>query len=858
MSQQTKSRKAKKQSKKNNKKITWKKVLLALLILAFLAFIIVVGVVFSYIKDAPPLNADELKVPLSTTILDRNGEMIADLGVEKRKEIEYDDIPQVLEDAVLATEDNRFFEHSGIDIFRMGAAVIANLTDGFGAQGASTITQQVVKNAFLSHDKKLKRKIQEQYLAIQLEQEYSKEQIFTMYLNQIYYGKSIYGVQKASEAFFGKSDLHDLTLAEAALLAGIPQRPNAHNPFNNPELAEKRRNTVLDLMVHHGKITEAEANEVKQIKVVDMIRDDYVTETPYEAFIERVLEEAEEILGEDVDIYSAGLTIHTTLDPKAQDHIEYLLSEESPIAYPEGIEAGIAALNTKTGEILAIGGGRNKAEGIGASFNYALNPNGRQPGSAIKPIVDYGPAIEHLKWSTYHQILDEPYSYRNDKDKIISNAGRGYFGHVSLREAFYRSLNVPAVKTFHELGEEIPSQFARGLGLEFEGNLYESDAIGGGKIQVNPLQMAGAYAAFGNGGIYNEPYAITKIVFPDQQTIDLKHEAKIAMSDYTAYMVTDVLKDVIKNPAGTAYRNTDLGNLPVAGKTGTTNRGDNVTPDSWMAGYTTNFTVAVWSGYPEEQHIEGTYQSIPQQLFSNIMNFMSNGIETADFVRPDSVLEIKVEKGSNPAQLPSEFTPDDQIVTELFVKGTEPTETSDEYDQLDPVENFNVEYIEEDGLLNLYWEHPSLFDEDNDKNITFELSVAVDDGDFQVISTSSDTEYTFTDIQKGATYSFKVVAVNNENEEQRSEPVQKSIDIPEDESDIIDDLIDDEDDDENGDDGDGNEGNGNNGNQGGNDNQGNNGNQGNGEGNENNDGQNGEHDSNESDQPTDAQENSNG
>lgn len=835
MSQQIKSRKAKKQRKKGNKKINWKKVILACLIFAFLAFFILVGIVFAYIKDAPPLNADELKNPLSTTILDRHGNQIADLGVEKRKEIEFSDIPDVLKDAVLATEDVRFFEHSGIDIFRMAAAVMANITDGFGAQGASTITQQVVKNAFLTHDKKMKRKIQEQYLAIQLEREYSKEQIFTMYLNQIYYGKSIYGVQKASEAFFGKSDLHELTLAEAALLAGVPQRPNAFNPFNNPDLAEQRRNTVLDLMVHHKKITKEQAEEAKKIKVVDMIRDDYVTETLYESFIEKVLEEAEEILGEDIDFSSAGLTIHTTLDPKAQDHVEYLLSEESPVEYPEELEAGIVVLNTQTGEILAIGGGRNKAEGIGASMNFALNPYGRQPGSAIKPIVDYGPAIEHLKWSTYHQILDESYSYQSAPDKIISNAGRGYFGWVSLREAFYRSLNVPAVKTFNELGHELPSQFARNLGLEFDGLLLESDAIGGGKIHTNPLEMAGAYAAFGNGGFYIEPYSITKIVFPDDTELEVKPEKNVAMSDYTAYMVTDVLKDVIKHPNGTAYRNTDLGNLPVAGKTGTTNRGSDVTPDSWMVGYTTNFTVSIWSGYRDEKHIEGKYQRIPQELFSRIMNYMSEGIETADFVKPDSVLEIKVEKGTNPAQLPSEYTPKDRIVTELFVKGTEPTAVSQEFDKVDPISKLNVEYVENDELINLYWEHP-LLSEDSDEQLEFELSVSTDGGDFKVIATGKDNEYTLSNVKKGSKYTFRVVVIKNEL---RSDPVDRSIEIPEDKPDPKENKNNNR-----------NNGNGNNnGNNSGNDN-----NNGNNEGNDGNDDGNNEGNENEETPPEDGGE----
>ncbi|WP_277673598.1 transglycosylase domain-containing protein, partial [Piscibacillus halophilus] len=378
MSQEVKSRKAKKQTKKKNKKINWKKVFISLAIIGVLCMFVVAGVIFSYVKDAPPLNAEELQVPLSTTILDRDGEVIAELGSQKREAIDYDEIPQVLEEAVLATEDVRFYQHNGIDLKRIGGAVIANIKQGFGAEGASTITQQVVKNAFLTTEKNVKRKIQEQYLAFKLEQEYSKEEILAMYLNIIAYGKDIYGVQKASEAFFGKSNLEDLTLAEAALLAGIPQRPNAYNPFIDPELAEQRRNTVLNLMVKHGKISEAEAEEAKAIKVTDMIQDSYESDIPYEAFIEQVLIETGQHLDDEVDVYSAGLTIHTTLDQDAQKHVEHLLSsEDSPVYFEdEEVQAGVAAIDTQSGEILAIGGGRNK-EGIWGGMNYAINPNGR-------------------------------------------------------------------------------------------------------------------------------------------------------------------------------------------------------------------------------------------------------------------------------------------------------------------------------------------------------------------------------------------------------------------------------------------------------------------------------------------------
>ncbi|WP_035512368.1 PBP1A family penicillin-binding protein [Halalkalibacillus halophilus] len=777
-----KSRQARKKNKKNKKKINWKKVFLSLLIIAIVGFIAVAGMLYSYIKDAPDISADQLQNPVPTTLLDRNGDHLADIGGENRSEIEFDEISQILEDAVLATEDVRFYEHSGIDLRRIGGAVVANITDGFGSQGASTITQQVVKNAFLSTDKQMERKVQEQYMAFQLERQYSKEQILTMYLNTIYYANGLYGVQRASEVYFGKDNLEDLTLAEAALLAGIPQRPSAHDPINNPEYAENRRNTVLDLMVHHEKITQQEADEAKEIPVPDMIQGDFSSEVPYGSFIDRVEREAEDLIDDDdMDVFSLGLTIHTTLDPSAQEEVERLLSSESPINYPDDeLEAGVVAVDTSTGEILAIGGGRNKIEGVGTGFNYALNRTGRQPGSTIKPILDYGPAIEQNEWSTYHQIHDEPYEYADGVQ--LSNAGRGFFGWVSMREALALSLNVPAVKTFQELDKNHASDFTRDLGISLDGTAGDSYSIGGGEMSTNPLEMAGAYAAFGNEGVYNEPHAIRQIEFRDGSTMEVDIESDPVMNDYTAYMITDMLKDAA-TAEGTG-RNINVGNLPVAGKTGTSNRDDD-TPDSWFVGYTTNFTVSIWTGYPQNENITDT--QVPQHIFNGVMNHLSEGVETSDFTRPDSVVEVEVEDGTNPAQLPSEYTPSDQRVTELFVRGTEPTEESEEFDVIDPATSLNLELDEEEQTIDVNWDHPGSDDEDT--SIAFELMVTDSGGNEQSLQSSTDTSYTFTNVELGETYTFEVVAFDEDNSENRSEPISNSIEVPEEDSSFWDEFF---------------------------------------------------------------------
>src|SRR5690625_3081595 len=333
-----------------------------------------VGIVFGYyIATAPKLDIDELDVPYASQFYDKDGELFADIYDENRTKIQYDDLPEVLIDAVIATEDARFFEHSGIDLKRIGGAIKANIQHGFGSEGASTITQQVVENMFLTPEKSIKLKVQEQWLALQLEREFTKEQIMEMYLNKIFYGSNAYGVAKAAEVYFGVEDLHDLTLVQAAMLAGLPQRPSAYNPFENPELMKKRVDTVLKLMIRHGKISEEEAEEARQVEIASVLTDKKPEPFPFDAFIQQAQKELEEKL-EGVDVNTAGLKIHTTLDNDIQEYVEFLLtdSDENPVNYPdEDLLAGMVVVDTKTGAIRAVGGSRNRESAFGS--NYAIN-----------------------------------------------------------------------------------------------------------------------------------------------------------------------------------------------------------------------------------------------------------------------------------------------------------------------------------------------------------------------------------------------------------------------------------------------------------------------------------------------------
>jgi len=585
-----KSRAARRRRKKAQKKPLWKKILFAFLIVILTIGLGAGGVFAYFIASAPKLDIEKLDVPYASEFYTKDGEPFAEIYSENRIKIEYDDMPEILIDAVIATEDARFFEHPGIDIRRIGGAIQANIKHGFGSEGASTITQQVVENMFLTPEKSIKLKVQEQWLALQLEREFSKEQILEMYLNKIFFGSNAYGVAKAAEVYFGIEDLNDLTLIQAAMLAGLPQRPSAYNPFENPDLMEERVDTVLNLMVRHGKITEEEANEAKEIDVTSVLTDKKPDPFPFDAFIQQAQVELEEKL-EGVDVNTAGLKVHTTLDPDIQEHVEFLLtdSDENPVNYPdEDLLAGMAVTDTKTGAIRAIGGSRNRESAFGS--NYAIKLE-RQPGSTIKPITVYGPAIEYEKWSTYHQINDDaPYDFGGDNP--IRNWNRQYQGWMSARYALAQSLNVPAAKSLEEIGFERAQEFAENLGMEFhEDKMWIGDAIGGTQSYMTPLQLAGAYAAFGNEGIYTEPYAVEKVEFPDGSVVDLKPESEAVMSDYTAYMITDMLKSVLSEGTGT---NANIPELPVAGKTGTTNYpGKSGANNSWFGGYTTNYSIGI-------------------------------------------------------------------------------------------------------------------------------------------------------------------------------------------------------------------------------------------------------------------------
>ena len=761
MSDQIKSRtelrKAQEGSRKNNKKpknakSIIKKIFLTLVIIGFAGLIGGVGLFAFYASTAPKLDEELLRDPLSSEILYANGELMHTTGVEKREYVNFDDIPELMENAILATEDVRFYSHHGMDFYRLGGAVLANFRSGFGSQGASTITQQVIKNSFLKNEKTLKRKAQEAWLAFQLERAYEKEEIFEMYFNKILMSGSTYGFGTAAEHFYGK-ELKDLELHEVAMLAGLPQSPNGYNPYANPERAEKRRNIVLGLMHQHKKITKSEMETAQAIDVTStLLPEEQRTannNSKYPALVDVVMSELEEAgLG---DIISEGVTIHTTFDASAQQAVEEAIDWN--VYANDEIQAALTVLDTKTGEIVAVGAGRNYTTGL----NFARQEK-RQLGSTIKPLLSYGPAIEYLNWSTGQTVRDTEYNYEDSKNTPVRNVDNKYMGPMTAREALYRSRNVPAVKIFEEVGRGQATDFAAKLGITLNDE-NPSNALGGTKDEFSTIELAGAYAAFGNNGVYTKPHSVKKIVFRDGKTEkNLTPKSSVAMKDSTAYMVTDMLRDVFTKGTGT---HANIAGLDIAGKTGTTNDAK----DSWFAGYSTNYTIAAWGGYQDRRPMTQMpgERYIPQELFKQVMSSISAGKETARFQKPASVEEADIVYLSDPLKRASSSTPASMRRTELFVKNSIPQEIIVEEEKEEELEleaptNLTANFNENDESVTLQWAHNKPDSELVEGDVEFILYATMDGGEQKEMTKTKDLTATFTGAEPGKTYTFSVVA----------------------------------------------------------------------------------------------------
>lgn len=711
---------------KQKKKKKVKKILKLLLNIFLLLLLIglIGGIVFAVyiVVKAPNFDPKNLYSTESSIVYDKNGKQITKLGVEKRKNVNYDDLPQVLVDAIIATEDSRFMQHNGFDLPRFlkaSAGQVVNKITGHGnAGGGSTLTMQVSKNNYTSVESSgfegIVRKFTDIYISIfKLEKNYSKEEIMEFYVNIPYLGNNSYGVEQACQSYFGKS-VSDINLSEASLIAGLFQAPASYDPYRHPDYAEERRNTVLYLMQRHGYITKEEAEDAKKISVTSLLRSSNPESesNEYQSYIDVVIDEVEEKTGNNP--YTTGMKIYTNLDTDKQTVLNDLMNGKTWTWKDDKVQAGVAIVDVNTGALVAVGGGRNRT---GArQLNYATDIT-RQIGSCAKPLFDYGPALEYGGAGLASQVYDGPHGYSSGIS--IRNVDGSYGGTMTYKYALAASRNIPALKVFQSTENAKIKEFVTNLGITPEvcsgdykydkkrkvcvnkkdkndtkatSDLHEAHALGAFSGS-NPRDMAAAYAAFANGGYYAEPYTINKVEYIDSdKTVSLKSKRTRVMSDSTAYMITDALTYAV---SGYGNIGGSVSGVQLAAKTGTTMFDEaarklngypsSANMDMWVTGYTPEYAVSLWYGYTEAEkgyYLGSEGYSVRGKIFRQIISNISDRSGSKKFTVPNSVVKVTVEKETSPLMLPSANTPDNMKVTEYFKKGTQPTEVSPRYNAL--------------------------------------------------------------------------------------------------------------------------------------------------------------------------------
>lgn len=573
------------------------------------------------------------RLPEATVIYDAEGNEVYRLYRENRDMVKLDEVPELLRQAFIATEDKRFYEHSGIDFISIGRALITDLMHGSFVQGGSTITQQLAKNLFLSPEKTLLRKATEASMALALENNFSKNEILELYLNTIFFGQRAYGVKSAAKVYFGKDNLHDLELWEIATLAGIPKAPSRYNPISDPELSKQRRAVVLRLMYEQGIISEQEMEEAAAVDyqrpAAGVGNDDI-----HMPFIDYVLEEVREKTGlTEEQLLLGGYHIRTSLNQQAQRVMAETLN--NPERYPKDgpkqkVQSAMIILDHQSGEIVAIYGGRDYAP---RGLNRVLAK--RQPGSSFKPIAVFAPALETGKWTVDSRLKDEPMSFG---DYLPRNYDGKYRGEVTMREAVRDSVNVSAVWLLSQIGVDKGIEFARRAGVELtaeDRNL--AIALGGLTVGASPLEMAQAYAAFANQGVWVEAHAVLQIMDTNGKLYyEHKPNTRRLLSPENAWYMTEMLQEAVRNGTG---RNARM-DRPSAGKTGTAQYKDTGgNRDVWFVGYTPEWTAAVWMGFDhtDDDHYLTSGSGTPAKLFADVMSAALKGRKVTSFVKPAGI-----------------------------------------------------------------------------------------------------------------------------------------------------------------------------------------------------------------------------
>jgi penicillin-binding protein 2A len=618
--------------------MNWRKAVLWAVVAAALAAILVFLTAASYVSS---LDVTELGEPMAepTRILDRNGNEIYKLSVKKSEPVSIERIPETLLKAVIAVEDRRYYEHAGVDMASIARAVYVDIKEREFVEGASTITQQLAKNAFLSPDKTLKRKLKEAAYALKIEMTYDKEQVLERYLNTIYFGEGAWGVQAASRMYFGK-DVSDLALEEAALLAGLPKAPSRYSPMDNPEGALERRNIVLRRMREQGYIEEAAFKTASAIGLA--LQQDTGSEQRgrYASYVDAVLQEAIDRYGlTERQIMAGGWIIATEMDPAVQDAAAAVFADAAQFPVSENgqtVQSGAVFLDQKTGGVRALMGGRE--EGTYRGFNRAVQLK-RQPGSAFKPIAVYGPALE-AGYTPYSRLYDGPIDFNGYRPR---NWDGRYHGAVTMAEAIRQSWNVPPVWLLERIGVDTGLSFAERLGIELpaeDRNL--SIALGGLSQGVSPLQMAQAFSVFASNGMLHEAHFIQRIESAEGSVAGKYGSEPVrAMDENAAFTMTLLLQHAVAEGTG---KQGAVPGRPTAGKTGTTELPETRefaginggAKDLWFTGYTPELTGSVWIGYDrtDREHYMKTTSAAAAAVFREIMTRALSGTPPTAFVVP--------------------------------------------------------------------------------------------------------------------------------------------------------------------------------------------------------------------------------
>ncbi|KJY58324.1 Penicillin binding protein 1A [Lactobacillus kimbladii] len=688
-------RESRKKYRQSLPKPLWRRILKWTFLGVFLILVAGVGLFAFYAKDAPNISRADLESGGSSGLYNTNGKFIMSLGTEKRLYVKDSKDLQLLKDAIVSVEDKRFYrDNLGIDPIRIVGSMLTNAKSKSISAGGSTITQQLVKLTKFStaaSQRTLRRKAQEAWLAMRVQREYSHDEILEFYINKVYMNYGNTGIGTAANFYYGKK-IGDLDLAQTAMLAGMPNRPTVYNPYTYPEYAKYRRNIVLKAMLNNKKISQEQYDGARKESIkkglkphnqrkqsnLRKINDPYVKEA------------IAEVRAKGFDPFRDNLKITINMDQKAQKKL-YQLANNGQVPFTnDKMQIGASVVDPSNGHVVAILGGRHLPSSVQLGLDRAVQTT-RSTGSSIKPVLDYGPAIEYLNWSTAKMLDDSKYVYPGTNVQLYDWDNK-YDGMMTMRHALEQSRNVPAVKTLREVGIKRAAKFAGKMDINVPKDSGLSVAIG---ANASSLQMAGAFSAFAAMGIYHKPQFVSKIETPDGLTRNYDSEGIRVMSKSTAYMITDMLKGVIKRGSGT---NAQISGLHHAGKTGSVKYSEQdlarypayaATPkDSWFVGYTPSYSIGVWTGYDnlKDGTISGIGQQSAQLFYKNMMTYLMRNKENVDWQKPDSVIRAKIARNSNPPEVSSTGE------WQLFVRGHSPigiVDDSSDYDEDDEKTNTN-------------------------------------------------------------------------------------------------------------------------------------------------------------------------